>query len=79
MNLLCFGIAKEIIGTANFVLSDDASITNVADLKQYLRHTYPEFHNYKDFRVAVNQAFAEDTTPISPTDEIAIIPPVSGG
>ncbi len=78
MNLLCFGIAKEIVGNANCAVPD-ADISNVAELKEYLRQTYPEFNKYKDFQVAVNQAFAEDTSPITPTDEIAIIPPVSGG
>jgi molybdopterin converting factor subunit 1 len=29
--------------------------------------------------VAVNQVYARPDTPISPTDEIAIIPPVAGG
>ena len=78
MEILCFGIAKEIVGAANCAISA-VTMSNVAELKQYLRQTYPEFNNYKDFQVAVNQSFSDDSTAISPTDEIAIIPPVSGG
>ncbi len=78
MNLLCFGIAKEIVGAAECSIADKA-ITTVKELKGYLRKTYPEFDSYKDFQIAVNQAFAEDTTLINSSDEIAIIPPVSGG
>lgn len=78
MNLLCFGIAKEIVGSSDCKVAN-AAVSTVADLKQYLRQTYPEFDIYKDFQIAVNQAFAQDATPISSSDEIAIIPPVSGG
>lgn len=78
MKLLCFGIAKEIVGSADCAVTNPA-ISTVAELKQYLKNTYPEFKSYKDFQIAVNQAFAQDTTPLSSSDEIAIIPPVSGG
>jgi molybdopterin converting factor subunit 1 len=30
-------------------------------------------------RVAVNQRFARDNTPLHPGDEVALIPPVAGG
>ncbi|MGL6076538.1 MAG: MoaD/ThiS family protein [Fimbriiglobus sp.] len=30
-------------------------------------------------RVAVNQEFADDDVVLNPTDEVALIPPVSGG
>jgi molybdopterin converting factor small subunit len=30
-------------------------------------------------RVAVNQIFAGDSTPLHPDDEVALIPPVAGG
>jgi molybdopterin converting factor small subunit len=30
-------------------------------------------------RIAVRQEFAEDSTEIRPNDELAVIPPVSGG
>ena len=30
-------------------------------------------------RVAVNQSFAGDNTPVHPDDEVALIPPVAGG
>ena len=33
----------------------------------------------KDALLAVNQAFADRTTPLSEGDEVALMPPVSGG
>lgn len=78
MNVLCFGIAKDIIGTASLEIAAEAP-TTVEDLKKYLVQTYPKFKEFTTFKVAVNQAFADGEQSISPSDEIAIIPPVSGG
>ncbi|MGL6022222.1 MAG: MoaD/ThiS family protein [Chitinophagaceae bacterium] len=35
--------------------------------------------NLSSLMVAVNQTYAEDKTRLFPKDEIALIPPVSGG
>ncbi len=78
MKVLCFGVAKDIVGGSEIILSKEAVIT-VADLKIYLNKSYPEFLKYKNYMVAVNQAYANDHATISSNDEIAIIPPVSGG
>ena len=78
MKILCFGIAKEIIGTSEYQVTD-TGITTVKALKSSLLENFSEFNQYKKFRIAVNQAFAEDEDLIKDTDEIAIIPPVSGG
>lgn len=40
----------------------------------------PAFANLpKDALLAVNQAFADRATPLSDGDEVALMPPVSGG
>jgi len=78
MKVLCFGIAREIIGNAELVISKD-EIRTVSSLKSFLKSEYPEFNAYKQFQIAVNQEFADDDRPIDRQDEIAIIPPVSGG
>ncbi len=78
MKVLCFGIAKDIIGGSSVEL-DASHVNSVESLRNYLTDAYPEFKEYTAFRVAVNQAFANETDAISSTDEIAIIPPVSGG
>jgi molybdopterin converting factor small subunit len=36
-------------------------------------------HLPKDALLAVNQTFADRTTPLSEGDEVALMPPVSGG
>lgn len=78
MKVLCFGVAKEIVGTSELVLDKDEALT-VAELKEHLNTAYPQFLEYKSYMVAINQAYAADDAIVSPSDEIAIIPPVSGG
>lgn len=78
MKVLCFGIAREIIGNAELLITNEG-IKTVSSLKSFLRSEYPEFNAYKQFQIAVNQEFANDDSPVSSNDEIAIIPPVSGG
>ncbi|MFN4144935.1 MAG: MoaD/ThiS family protein [Runella sp.] len=78
INILAFGIAKEIIGQiqATVELSDEAT---VADLKKILVEKYPDFTKLASLRVAINTEYADDTTSLHPNDEIVLIPPVSGG
>jgi molybdopterin synthase sulfur carrier subunit len=78
MEIKCFGISKDIVGSSLLKI-DPENITNVADLKEYLKKTYPEFNSFKSFMVAVNESYADDDLKIFTKDEIAIIPPVSGG
>lgn len=78
MKVLCFGVAKEIVGTSELVL-DNHKVITVAELKEQLNTAYPKFSDYKSYMIAVNQAYADNDVSISPNDEIAIIPPVSGG
>lgn len=78
MRILSFGIAREIIGESELAMALAESIT-VSDLKAYLEETYPDFKTLPSYRVAINQTFAEDDDEIAAHDEVAIIPPVSGG
>ncbi len=77
MKILCFGIAKDIIGTSELIL-DEHQIT-VAQLKNQLNEKYPKLLEYKSYMIAINQEYANDESLISINDEIALIPPVSGG
>ncbi|MDF1697492.1 MAG: molybdopterin converting factor subunit 1 [Saprospiraceae bacterium] len=73
----CFGVAKEIVNTET--LEMDVSIDSVEGLRKELHKNFPEFSSIKGFMVAVNQEYATDDQSLSSADEIAIIPPVSGG
>ena len=77
-DVLMFGIAREINGgpSCTLTLGEDATI---GDIRKALAEKYSEFHNLTSFMVAKNSEYAEDTEVIAVNDEIAIIPPVSGG
>lgn len=77
INIKCFGIAKEIVG--NDVASIDSSTISVADLRQRMNEQYKAFTQIKGYMVAVNQEYAINSQIINADDEVAIIPPVSGG
>lgn len=79
MNVLFFGITREIVGTSELLISDLVNKPTVNDLKEYLMARYSEFSKLTSFAVAVNNEYAKDNVPLGQNDEIAIIPPVSGG
>ena len=72
-----FGIAKDIVGTSTLKIAHQ--ISTVDDLLVYLKSEYPEFVKLTSLLVAVNDEYALAETAISDADEVAIIPPVSGG
>lgn len=78
ITILTFGIAREICGARSFDLElPEGSHTDV--LKQLLQENYPELKRLASWQLAVNETYAHENMPISNGDEIAILPPVSGG
>ncbi|MFX1703395.1 molybdopterin converting factor subunit 1 [Chitinophaga sp. CC14] len=77
MGILLFGAAKDIAGVP--VLDKPEHITDVATLKAWLYEVYPSLQQLRSLMIAVNRTYAADTQEISSQDEIAVIPPVSGG
>jgi molybdopterin converting factor subunit 1 len=77
VNVLAFGIAKEIFGKT--AIDVELSETTIAALKNTLEEKYPRLKQLATYMVAVNNEYAQPTQHINSNDEIAIIPPVSGG
>lgn len=75
--MLAFGIAKDIFGGSSVDLHLDGNL--IADLKTTLERQYPRLKQLRSYMVAVNNEYAMDEGILTDTDEIAIIPPVSGG
>ncbi|QEC75302.1 MULTISPECIES: MoaD/ThiS family protein [Mucilaginibacter] len=78
INVLAFGVTKEIFGSGlvSLELTNDATIYN---LKYALEQQYPRLKQLASYMVAVNNEYALPGDTIHERDEIAIIPPVSGG
>ena len=79
IKVLFFGRLKEIVGQSEDspALPEGASIE---DLFATYRAAYPDLANYRSSLVASrNQEFAAWSTPLHAGDEVAFLPPVSGG
>jgi len=73
-----FGISKEIIGSKLLELELPEGCT-VLDLKKELFQKYSAFIDLKSLYIALNNEYADETAVLKEGDEIALIPPVSGG
>lgn len=72
-----FGITKDILGERTVTIEVNGN--TVADLRTHLHSAYPSLKELRSLFIAVNKKYAEDTAILNEADEIALIPPVSGG
>jgi molybdopterin converting factor subunit 1 len=79
VNVKFFAVTRDIVGTHQLVFNlNEGSTTN--DLFEHLVKQYPKFSEWKPFiRVAVNQEYVTQEIILTDEDEVALIPPVSGG
>jgi molybdopterin converting factor subunit 1 len=77
VNVLAFGIAKEMVGGRSTRLQVNSS--SVRSLMNELEQKFPELKRLSSYRIAVNEKYAEMDDEVNDGDEVAIIPPVSGG
>lgn len=78
IKILAFGIAKDIFGNSS-VSMELANNATVYNLKYLLEQQYPRLKQLASYMVAVNNEYALPGDSLHERDEIAIIPPVSGG
>jgi len=78
INILAFGIAKDIINGQQLAMQVEEDLT-VGALKERLCRDFPEFQRLKSLAIAVNESYQNDDFQIKERDEVVIIPPVSGG
>ncbi|MBD1263036.1 MoaD/ThiS family protein [Maribacter polysiphoniae] len=80
MEIILFGIARDIVGKSSLDLSSyNEKPHSVGELIHLLNDAYPDFNKLSSLAVAVNGEYASLEAQIGQKDEIAIIPPVSGG
>jgi molybdopterin converting factor subunit 1 len=74
-----FAAGRELAGAAECVLELDGAVT-VGDVRHGLIERCPALASLAPRSlVAVNAEYADDATRLSAGDEVALIPPVSGG
>jgi sulfur-carrier protein len=74
MNVLFFGVLAEVAGKSKL----EMEAHDVDSLKELLLRDIPGLANYK-FQFAVNKEKIENNIPLRDADEIALLPPYSGG
>ncbi|MBG8554286.1 MULTISPECIES: molybdopterin converting factor subunit 1 [Hymenobacter] len=78
LKIALFGIAREIVGQSALEVSAPEG-QSARGLLQDLHARYPELARLSSLAVAVNNEYAAEDAPLREHDEIALIPPVSGG
>lgn len=74
-----FAVARDIVGTEETVLSLPENSTTSSAL-HLLVQQHPKLEQWEKYlRVAVNWEYASSEQVLHNNDEIAVIPPVSGG
>lgn len=83
LTILYFAWLRERTGTAEETVTPPRDVATVGALIAWLAARSPghasAFANLRTVRCAVNQEFADPATRLSPGDEVAFFPPVTGG
>lgn len=83
LQILYFAWLREQIGVAEEALPLPGGVATVADLIAHLSARgagyATAFGPQRKVRCAVNQEFADPSTPVHPGDEVGFFPPVTGG
>lgn len=75
INVLLFGKVADIIGKGNLNFSDASDTGEVIFL---LKKNYPQLQSL-GYSIAVNKKIIQENTQLNDNDNVAILPPFSGG
>lgn len=78
MEIKLFGVTKDLIGKSEIKVPC-AQGMSVETLRRQLEHEYPRLQDLPAMAIAINCKIARVNYTLNPEDEIALIPPVSGG
>lgn len=79
IGILAFGVAKEIF-QKELVSVELPEQSTLSDVRSWMEESYPALKKLGSYMIAVNKEYIRnDSLKIFSSDEIAIIPPVSGG
>ena len=79
IKILLFASCRELIGAKHLELSVRDGLT-VGQLKQQIVRDYPQMRGITpSLSTAINMEYVGDDAVLNSSDEVALIPPVSGG
>lgn len=73
-----FGITRDIVGK-HITEVEINQVSDVQTVLEQLKTDFPKLKEIKSLLIAVNSEYAEADLMLTENDEIALIPPVSGG
>jgi MoaE-MoaD fusion protein len=80
VRILFFGLLKEQVGKSEEVLDIPGESPRIRDLLDHCGQTHPALRQwFNSIAVSVNQEYAPPETKLREGDEVALLPPVSGG
>jgi molybdopterin converting factor small subunit len=78
LHVLAFGITKEIVAGSSFDI-EVGDTSTVESVRILLEEKFPQLKQLACLRIALNNEFAEENQTVRAEDELALLPPVSGG
>lgn len=78
MKVVFFGRLQDAAGAREATATLPSDIRDTEALREWLGRTTPELRD-SSVRIAVNDELVAGAAPVSDTDEVAFLPPVSGG
>ena len=78
VKVLFFALGRELVGAEELEMTLPEGAT-MEVLIALINETRPRFRELPSYMIAVNMVFADSGTVLTSGDEVAIIPPVSGG
>jgi len=80
LKIRLFGILREKMDSDDLIISIHDTSISLKKLRKYLEELYPSLGlNDINFVFAVNKVICNEDINVKSSDEIAIIPPISGG
>lgn len=80
LKIRLFGILREKMDSDDLIISIHDTSISLKKLRKYLEELYPSLGlNEINFVFAVNKVICNEDINVRSCDEIAIIPPISGG
>ena len=79
INIKLFAMIREIVGESGIVIEVSENST-INEMMELFYNAYPSARAYHEYmRVAVNREYVPFSHRLHDNDEVAFIPPVSGG
>ena len=75
MKLLYFGILSELAGQTE---EEIQFVGSLQELRKQIVHKYAGFEEHP-FQIAINQKIAQDELQLAGSEEVAFLPPFTGG